>query len=142
MQGEEISPTQDREDMLRAVIVTAAKAMKQKRTKENPDGVMENLLEENASPSKEGENQTVEKTVKDLSPKIVLKRLDAEKNIVENDEQDKTFVEETEPVKSTNENGNSEKEAPNSSEPKDIHENVDDMDQESIVLDEHTGESK
>merc|ERR1712100_307259 len=93
--GEEISPTQDREDMLRAVIVTAAKAMKQKRTKENPDGVMENLLEENASPSKEGKNQTVEKTVQDLSPKIVLKRLDAGKNTVGNDE-------ETEPVKSTN----------------------------------------
>ena len=126
--------------MLRAVIVTAAKAMKQKRTKENPDGVMENLLEENASPSKEGENQTVEKTVKDLSPKIVLKRLDVEKNTVENDEQDKTYVEE--PVKSTNKNDNSEKEVPNSSEPKDIHENVDDMEQDSIVLDEQTGESK
>ena len=126
--------------MLRAVIVTAAKAMKQKRTKENPDGVMENLLEENASPSKEGENQTVEKTVKDLSPKIVLKRLDVEKNTVGNDEQDKTYVEE--PVKSTNKNDNSEKEVPNSSEPKDIHENVDDMEQDSIVLDEQTGESK
>ena len=109
--------------------------MKQKRTKENPDGVMENLLEENASPSKEGENQTVEKTVKDLSPKIVLKRLDAEKNTVGNDE-------ETEPVKSTNKNDISEKEVPNSSEPKDIHENVDDMEQDSIVLDEQTGESK
>ena len=126
--------------MLRAVIVTAAKAMKQKRTKENPDGVMENLLEENASPSKEGENQTVEKTVKDLSPKIVLKRLDVEKNTVGNDEQDKTYVEE--PVKSTNKNDISEKEVPNSSEPKDIHENVDDMEQDSIVLDEQTGESK
>ena len=126
--------------MLRAVIVTAAKAMKQKRTKENPDGVMENLLEENASPSKEGENQTVEKTVKDLSPKIVLKRLDVEKNTVGNDEQDKTYVEE--PVKSTNKNDKSEKEVPNSSEPKDIHENVDDMEQDSIVLDEQTGESK
>ena len=126
--------------MLRAVIVTAAKAMKQKRTKENPDGVMENLLEENASPSKEGENQTVEKTVKDLRPKQILKRLDVEKNTVENDEQDKTYVEE--PVKSTNKNDNSEKEVPNSSEPKDIHENVDDMEQDSIVLDEQTGESK
>ena len=126
--------------MLRAVIVTAAKAMKQKRTKENPDGVMENLLEENASPSKEGENQTVEKTVKDLSPKIVLKRLDVEKNTVGNDEQDKTYVEE--PVKSTNKNDNSEKEVPNSSEPKDIHENVEDMEQDSIVLNEQTGESK
>ena len=88
MQGEDIRPSQGREEMLRAVLISAAKAMRAKDKKGHEENnLIENMLvgggtsqgtsdtptSQDSDTSKESE--TIDKAILNFSPKIKLKRV-------------------------------------------------------------------